>query len=58
MKMIQVLNLRQKLSNHSDYSDACIFVTGDITVTVGNENTNVTFKNCAPFTRCVAHIND
>ena len=21
-------------------------------------NTNVTFKNCAPFTRCVTHIND
>ena len=58
MKMIQALYLRQKLSNHCDYSDAYILVTGDIKVTGGNENTNVGFKNCAPFTRCVTHIND
>ena len=32
-----------------DYPDAYIHVTGD---------TNVTFKHCAPFTRCVTHIND
>ena len=24
----------------------------------GNANTKVAFKNCAPFTRCVTHIND
>ena len=23
-----------------------------------NANINVVFKNCAPFTRCVTHIND
>ena len=38
-----------------DYSDAYILVTGDITATNGNANTNVAFKNCAPFTRCVTH---
>ena len=36
-------------SNLYDYSDAYILVTGDITVTGGNENTKVAFKNCAPF---------
>ena len=33
-------------------------VTGNITVTGGNTNTKVAFKNCAPFRRCVTHIND
>ena len=35
-----------------------MFVTGDITATIGDENTNFAFKNCALFTRCVTHIND
>ena len=33
-------------------------MTGDIKITGIAADTNVTFKNCAPFTRCVAHIND
>ena len=33
-------------------------MTGDIKVTNIGADTNVTFKNCAPFTRCVTHIND
>ena len=37
--------------NLCDYSDAYILVTGDIKVA------EVAFKNCAPFTRCVTHIN-
>ena len=41
-----------------DYSDAYILVTGDIKVTDIAANTNVVFKYCAPFTRCVIHIND
>ena len=41
-----------------DYSDAYILVTGDIKVTAIDEDTNVAFKNSAPFTRCVTHIND
>ena len=44
--------------NLCDYSDAYILLTGEIK----NENvvaqTNVTFKNCAPFTGCVTHTND
>ena len=43
-------------SNLCDYSDAYIFVTGNVTATGGNENTNVAFKNCVPFTRCVTHL--
>ena len=38
------------------YSDAYILVTGSITVTGGNYDSKVAFKNCAPFTRCVTHI--
>ena len=44
--------------NLCDYSDAYILVTGNITATGGNANTKVAFKNCAPLTRCVTHIND
>ena len=44
--------------NLCDYSDAYIFVTGDIIAANGNANTRVEFKNCAPFRRCVTHIND
>ena len=32
-------------SSLCDYSDAFIFVTGDITVTGGNDNTKLAFKN-------------
>ena len=45
-------------SNLCDYSDAYILVTGDITVTGGDANTRVAFKTCAPFTKCISHIND
>ena len=44
--------------NLCDYSDAYIFVTGDITAIGGDANTKVAFKNCAPFTRFITHIND
>ena len=33
-------------------------MTGDIKLVGVTANTNVAFKNCAPFTRCVTHIND
>ena len=55
VKIIQPLNLKSSLC---DYSDAYILVTGDIKVAAGAADTNVAFKNCAPFTRCVTHIND
>ena len=45
-------------SNLCDYSDTYILVTGDIKVAAVAADTNVAFKNCAPFTRCVTQIND
>ena len=44
--------------NLCDYSDAYVLVTGDIKVADVGANTNGPFKNCAPFTRCVTHVND
>ena len=52
MKTIQSLNLKQVIKpNVCDYS-------GDIKVTGITADTNVTFKNCAPFRRCATHINE
>ena len=45
-------------SSLCDYSDAYILVTGNINVTGGNANTKVAFKNCAPFRKCRAEINE
>ena len=45
-------------SNLCDYSDAYILVTGNITATGGDANTRFAFINCAPFTKCITHIND
>ena len=45
-------------SSLCDYSDAYILVTGNITATGGDANTRVAFKNCAPFTKCITHVND
>ena len=42
-------------SSLCDYSDAYILVAGNITVTRGNNNTKVAFKNCAPFNKCRTH---
>ena len=44
--------------NLCNYSDAYILVTGDTKIADIAANTNVAFKNCAPFTRCATHIND
>ena len=44
-------------SNLCDYSDAFILVTGNITVAANND-TDVAFKNCAPFSTCTTKIND
>ena len=33
-------------------------MTGDIKIADIVADTNVAFKNCAPFTKCVTHIND
>ena len=49
-------------SSLCDYSDAYILVSGTITIAVsaaggGNNNIEVVFKNCAPFTDCISEIN-
>ena len=44
-------------SSLCDYSDAFILVTGNITV-AANNNTDVAFKNCAPFSTCTTKIDD
>ena len=43
-------------SNLCDYSDAYILVAGDITITGGNANTKVAFKNCASLEKCSTKI--
>ena len=55
-------------SNICDYADSCILVKGTITITgSGNDDSTrqaderdkgVTFKNCAPFTKCISRINN
>ena len=45
-------------SSFCDYSDAYILLTGNISVIGGNANTKVAFKNCAPFEKCRAEINE
>ena len=44
--------------NLCDYSDAYILVTGQISIDAGNADTDVAFKNCAPFANCTIQIND
>ena len=44
-------------SNLCDYKDAYILVRGDITV-VAAPATQVAFKNCAPFTKCITKIDE
>ena len=44
-------------SSLCDYSNAFILVTGNITVEA-NSDTDVAFKNCAPFSTCITKIND
>ena len=40
------------------YSDAYILVTGNITVTPNDADTQVVFKNYAPFEKCRTEINE
>ena len=50
--------IRSLESSFCDYSDAYILITVDITVTGGNVDTKVAFKNCASFKKCRSEIND
>ena len=55
-------------SNLCDYADSYILVTGTITNTEAGDNVDarqaderderVTFKNCAPFTKCISRTNN
>ena len=55
-------------SSVCDYSDACILVSGNVTITgagdddavrqLDEKNKEVIFKNCAPFTDCIREINN
>ena len=55
-------------SNPCDYADSYILVKGTITITgtgddaaarrADERNKGVTFKNCAPFTKCISRINN
>ena len=55
-------------SNLCDYADSCILVKGAIKITGAGNNAGgrqaderdkgVTFKNCAPFTKCTSRINN
>ena len=59
IKIIQALNFKQVIkSSLCDYLNVYILVTGDITARNGNANTEVAFKNSAPFIKCITHIND
>ena len=42
----------------NNYSDAYILVKGNTALVNENNNTDVCFKNCSPFTRSVIHLND
>ena len=41
-----------------DYSEAYILVTGNIMIAGGDDNTRAAIKDCHPFIRSVAHLND
>ena len=55
-------------SNLCDYADSYILVKSTITITGAGDNAaarqadernkGVTFKNCAPFTKCISRINN
>ena len=50
-----IYNTEDLRSNFYDYSDACILVIGHSTVTAASA-TQVVFKNCASFTKCITNI--
>ena len=48
-------NTEDLKSNLCDYNDAYILFRGNITF-IGHQVTQVVFKNCAPFTKCITKI--
>ena len=57
MIMELALDLRQKLP-HQVFATIQILVTVDIMVKGDSAETDVAFKNCAPFMKCITRIND
>ena len=61
---IKFKNSILKSSVYSDYSDAYILVEGTISIEVtaggnpNNDDKEVMFKNCVPFTDCISEIKD
>ena len=54
----EITNNTQVLkSNLCDYNNAYILVRGNITV-VAAPATQIAFKNCAPFTKCITKIDE
>ena len=51
-----IYNTEVLKSNLCDYNDAYILVKGYITVKAAPPATQVSFKNCAPFTKCITKI--
>ena len=45
-------------SSLCDYSDAYTLVKGNLTITGGNANAKVAFKNCVPFKECRTEISE
>ena len=45
------------IQNLCDCNDGYILVRGDITI-IGHQVTQVAFKNCAPFTKCITKIDE
>ena len=45
-------------SSLCDYSVAYVLVTANIAVVGADNNTKVSFKNCAPFRKCRTEINE
>ena len=50
-----IYNAEVSKSNRCDYNDAYISVRGDITI-IGHNVTQVAFKNCTAFTKCITKI--
>ena len=51
-----IYNIEVLKSNLCDYNDDYILVRGNITIAGHNLATEVAFKNCAPFTKCITKI--
>ena len=51
-----IYNTEVLKSNLCDYNDAYILLRGDITV-IRHHVTQLVFKNCATFTKCITKIN-